>query len=248
MSQENHKKDRIAKRIAHAGVCSRREAERLIAEGKVKLNGKVLDTPATLVGDEDVIEVNGKPLPAPQKTRLFLYHKPAGLVTTNKDERGRSTIFDHLPKELPRVVTIGRLDINTEGLLLLSTDGELARYLELPSTGWKRQYRARVHGRADLKKLEGLKKGITIDGVRYKSVEITPEKAENEGTNTWLRVAIREGKNREVRRVLDAVGLTVNRLIRTDYGPFALGKLPRGHVEEIREKVMREQIKGFFEK
>jgi len=245
MSSENHKTDRIAKVIARAGVCSRREAERLIAHGKVRVNGEVLDSPALNVSPEDRIEVNGNPLPRAGPTRLFLYHKPAGLVTTNRDEQGRATIFDHLPQDLPRVVSVGRLDINTEGLLLLANDGELARYLELPATGWKRKYRVRVHGKVDEDKLAGLKSGVTVDGQRYKSIEAHLEKS---GTNSWLSVGLREGKNREVRRVMEAVGLSVNRLIRTDYGPFALGNLPRGHIREIPQNVLHEQIKGFFTK
>jgi 23S rRNA pseudouridine2605 synthase len=243
MSEEKHKKERIAKVIARAGVCSRREAERLIEAGKVKVNGEVLDTPAFTVDDSDEIEVKGKPLPGVRNTCLFLYHKPAGLVTTTNDERGRATIFDHLPDDLPRLITVGRLDINTEGLLLLTNDGELSRYLELPATGWKRQYRVRAHGRIDKHKLDILRKGAVIEGVRYKPINVEIEK---EGTNSWLRLGLREGKNREVRRVLDWAGLTVNRLIRTDYGPFALGKIQRGHVEQVMPDVLHEQIKGFF--
>lgn len=243
MSEEKHKKERIAKVIARAGVCSRREAERLIEAGKVRVNDVVLDTPAFTVDESDKIEVNGKPLPGARGTSLYLYHKPAGLVTTNSDERDRATIFDHLPDDLPRLITVGRLDINTEGLLLLTNDGELSRYLELPSTGWKRQYRVRAHGRIDQRKLEILRKGATIEGVRYKPVNVEIEK---EGTNSWLRLGLREGKNREVRRVLDWAGLTVNRLIRTDYGPFALGKIERGHVQQVMPDVLHEQIKGYF--
>lgn len=244
MSQEKHKEERIAKRIARAGLCSRRDAERWIADGRVVVNGKKLDTPAFLVGAGDDIRVDGKPLPGAERTRLFLYHKPEGLVTTNRDEKGRDTVFANLPKELPRVVSVGRLDLNTEGLLLLTNDGELSRYLELPSTGWKRKYRVRVHGPVDQGKLARLKNGITVDGIKYQSIEASFEK--QQGTNSWLLVNLREGKNREIRKVMEALGLQVNRLIRTDYGPFSLGKLPKGTTQEVEERILREQIKGFF--
>jgi 23S rRNA pseudouridine2605 synthase len=238
------KGERIAKRIARAGICSRRDAERLIEEGRVIVNGEKLSSAAFLVKDGDKITVNGKPLPSKERTRLFMYHKPAGLVTSNRDERGRETVFQKLPPEMPRVVSVGRLDMNTEGLLLLTNDGELARHLELPSTGWTRKYRVRVHGRVDERKLEGLKKGITIEGVEYKSITAVLESTQ--GTNSWILVSLREGKNREVRRVMEAVGLQVNRLIRVSYGPFLLGKMARGAVEEVPEKVMKDQIGKFF--
>lgn len=245
MTIENHKKDRIAKVIARAGICSRSQAETLIGQGKVKVNGRVLESPALNVGPDDEILIQDKPLPSADQTRLFSYHKKPGLVTSNKDEKGRPTIFDHLPDDLPRVMTVGRLDINTEGLLLLTNDGELARYLELPSTGWTRQYRVRVFGKVDPERLNALKKGITLEGQRYRPIQA---RIETEGTNSWLHVALKEGKNREIRKVMHALGLEVNRLIRTDYGPFGLGKLPPGQVKEIPHKILKEQIKGFFTK
>ena len=236
--------ERIAKRIARAGLCSRREAERWITAGRVSVNGGVLDSPACVVGGSDKITVDGKALPGAETTRLFLYHKPVGLLTTNKDERGRATVFDSLPKDLPRVVSVGRLDMNSEGLLLLTNDGGLARYLELPATGWSRQYRVRVHGHVNEKKLAALKKGITVEGVDYKSIQAKLDSVK--GANSWLSVTLAEGKNREIRRVMEALGLRVNRLIRVSYGVFTLGKLPEGKVGEVSEKVMREQIAGYF--
>lgn len=244
MTEEGKNKERIAKVMARAGLCSRREAERWIADGRVAVNGTVLDSPAFTVGEQDAVVVDGKPLPKAEGTRLFLYHKPAGLVTTAKDEKGRATVFDHLPEGLPRVVSIGRLDLNTEGLLLLTNDGELSRYLELPSTGWRRRYRVRVHGKVDEKKLAGLKRGITMDGVRYKSIEAVLESSK--GANSWLAVTLTEGKNREIRKVMEALGLSVNRLIRVAYGPFQLGKLKDGEVKEVNRKVLHEQVAGFF--
>jgi 23S rRNA pseudouridine2605 synthase len=248
MDEENHTeggivKERIAKRIARAGVCSRRDAERLIAEGHVKVNGVKLDSPAFTVSADDEIKVNGKILPSISATRLFLYHKPAGLVTTHRDEKGRPTVFERLPKGLPRVVSVGRLDLNSEGLLLLTNDGSLARYLELPATGWTRKYRVRVLGAVDQSNLDQLKQGITIDGVHYKSIQAVAEKSKDKA-NTWLSVALREGKNREIRRVMEALGLQVNRLIRVAYGPFNLDELPRGGVQEIKPKVLHDQIAG----
>ncbi len=247
MDKENKKSgERIAKVIARAGICSRRDAEKMIALGQVKLNGKILKTPATLVTDNDVIMVKEKKLPKAEKTRLFLYHKPAGRITTNKDEQNRPTIFEALPKEMPRVVSVGRLDMNSEGLLLLTNDGELARYLEHPKTGWKRKYRVRAYGKVDINKLESLKNGITYEGIKYNSIEAKFEK--EQGKNNWLEVTLKEGKNREVRKVMEAIGLTVNRLIRISYGPFQLGKLPKGGVTEITEKNLKDQISGFFNK
>jgi len=243
---EQHKGERIAKRIARAGLCSRRDAERWIADGRVVVNGELLDTPAFLVKPADKIEVDGKALEGMSETRLWLYHKPAGLVTTHKDERGRETVFDTLPEDLPRVVSIGRLDLNTEGLLFLTNDGALSRHLELPATGWGRKYRVRVIGHVNPKRLKSLENGITVDGVKYGSIKAQLDQG-SEGANSWITVVLREGKNREIRRVMEAMNLKVNRLIRVSYGPFDLGKLPRGEVQEIPEAVMKAQIPKFFE-
>jgi len=234
------KGERVAKVMARAGLCSRREAERWIEDGRVSLNGKVLATPAVTVTDKDRITVDGKPLPMRERTRLWLYHKPRGLVTTNADPQGRPTVFSALPDELPRTMSVGRLDINTEGLLLLTNDGGLARLLELPSTGWLRRYRVRAHGRIEPAKLEALKDGVTIDGMIYGSIEATVDR--QQGGNMWLTIGLREGKNREVKRVLDHLGLAVNRLIRVSYGPFQLGDLAPGSVQEIRGRVLRDQL------
>lgn len=227
------KGERIAKRLARAGVCSRREAERLILEGCVELNGKILETPATLVTDVDEIFVNGERVGAKEAPRLWRYHKPAGLVTSHSDEKGRQTIFDALPTNLPRVISVGRLDMNSEGLLLLTNDGELSRHMELPSTGWKRTYRARALGKATQEKLDRLKDGITVEGVHYGPIEALLMPKEGDSANSWIDVSLHEGKNREVRRVLEALGLQVNRLIRVSYGPFMLGDLKPGAVKEV---------------
>ncbi|MGB0719053.1 MAG: pseudouridine synthase [Bdellovibrionales bacterium] len=245
MSEPKHKGERIAKRIARAGLCSRRDAERWIAAGRVQVNGRILDTPACVVGPEDTVVVDGRPLPDDAGTRLFLYHKPAGLVTTHKDERGRKTVFEALPADLPRVVSVGRLDLNTEGLLLLTNDGGLSRFLELPATGWSRQYRVRVMGAVDSARLDDLKKGIEVDGVRYKSITAKLEQ-EQKSANAWLSVTLREGKNREIRRVMEALDLKVSRLIRIAYGPFQLGKLAAGAVQEVKLDVLRAQIPHYF--
>ena len=231
---------RVAKAIAHAGVCSRRDAETLIAAGRVAVNGKVLTTPAHLVGPRDKITVDGKPLPEPETTRLWRYHKPRGLVTSHKDPQGRKTVFEALPPGLPRVVSVGRLDINTEGLLLLTTDGALARHLELPSTGWLRRYRVRAHGRVTQEALDALRQGVTIDGVRYGPVEARLDR--EQGSNLWLTISLREGKNREVKRIAEHLGLTVNRLIRVSFGPFALGDLAEGAVDEVKRRVLADQL------
>ncbi len=245
-SKGSNKGERIAKVMARAGLCSRRDAERWIDSGRVQLNGEILSSPAVVVTDEDKIIVDGKALPSKERTRLFLYHKPAGLVTSNKDEQGRDTVFDKLPKELPRVVTVGRLDINTEGLLLLTNDGELARYLELPATGWVRKYRVRAYGHTSQTQLDKLKKGIVHNKIRYKGIEATLEK--QQGDNVWVEIALQEGKNREVRNVMEAIGLNVNRLIRMSYGPFSLGKIEKGGILEIKPFVLKDQLAGFFKK
>lgn len=235
------KKERIAKIMAHAGLCSRRDAEKWIADGRVSVNGQVISTPATLVGEADVITVDGQPVGAKQLARLWCYHKPAGLVTTHKDPAGRPTVFDNLPKNLPRVVSVGRLDLNSEGLLLLTTDGELARSLELPSRGWKRKYRVRIHGKMTPQIISRLQKGLTIDGIRYAPtiVEIEPNQAQ--GSNQWILVTLTEGKNREIRKIMAHFGFDVSRLIRVAYGPFQLGNLPPGEVREMPAKVIKEQ-------
>lgn len=242
--KNTEKGERIAKFMARAGLCSRREAERWITKGLVKVNGTTLETPACVVTSADAIHVKGKLITAAQETRLFLYHKTTGLITSTHDPEGRATIFDRLPEALPRLMTIGRLDMNTEGLLMLTNDGGLSRYLELPSTGWTRRYRVRVHGRVTDAKLAKLKAGITHEGIRYKP--ILAELQSQNGTNSWLEVSLTEGKNREVRRTMEAVDLTVNRLIRTSYGPFMLGNLPKGAVQEVKPSVLKSQIAGYF--
>jgi 23S rRNA pseudouridine2605 synthase len=231
---------RIAKAMAHAGLCSRRDAESWIAAGRVAVNGEVLTTPAFVVSPADRITVDGEPLPAPQGPRLWRYHKPKGLVTSHKDPQGRPTVFAALPEDLPRVVSVGRLDINTEGLLLLTNDGALARHLELPSTGWVRRYRVRAHGCVGQDALDRLKRGITIEGVRYGPVDAKVER--QQGSNVWLTIGLREGKNREVKRIAEHLGLAVNRLIRVSFGPFSLGDLAPGAMEEVKRKVLIEQL------
>ena len=231
---------RIAKAMAHAGLCSRRDAEAWIAAGRVSVNGKVLTTPAHVVSPGDKIMVDGEPLPASQAPRLWRYYKPRGLITSHKDPQGRRTVFDALPPSLPRVVSVGRLDINTEGLLLLTTDGALARHLELPSTGWLRRYRVRAHGRVTKEALHGLRSGVTIDGVKYGPVEARIDR--EQGSNLWLMLSLREGKNREVKRLAEHLGLTVNRLIRISFGPFALGDLAEGALEEVKRRVLADQL------
>ncbi|HYD87193.1 MAG TPA: pseudouridine synthase [Vitreimonas sp.] len=236
----NAEPERIAKFLARAGVCSRRDAEKLIAEGRVRLNGRVLDTPAVKISAADKITVDGRPIGAAEPTRLWRYHKPSGLVTTHRDPAGRPTVFQHLPQNMPRVISVGRLDLTSEGLLLLTNDGELARRLELPANGWLRRYRARAFGRIEQAELDQLKNGITVDGVRYGAIEAKLERGG--ASNAWITMSLTEGKNREVRRVLDALGLKVNRLIRVSYGPFQLGTLEPGAVEEVPRKVLKEQL------
>jgi len=232
--------DRIAKVLARAGLCSRREAEEWIAAGRVAVNSGTISSPAVNVSERDRITVDGKPLPRRERTRLFLYHKPVGLVSTNADPQGRATVLDALPKNLPRLMSVGRLDIGTEGLLLLTNDGGLARVLELPDTGWIRRYRVRAHGRVSQGDLDRLKDGISIDGVHYGAIEARLER--EQGANVWLSFAIREGKNREVRNVLAHLGLQVNRLIRIEFGPFGLGALAQGAIEEVETKNLGAQL------
>ena len=232
--------ERIAKVLARAGVCSRRDAERWVAAGRVAVDGHVLTTAAVVVTAGSDVRVDGKPLPAPDRPRLWRYHKPAGLVTTHRDEKGRPTVFDALPKELPRLISIGRLDLNSEGLLLLTNDGALARRLELPSTGWIRRYKVRVHGEVEPERLAALAGGVTIDGISYGPIRASLERLQ--GSNAWIAMGLREGKHREVRRVLEHLGLQVTRLIRLSYGPFQLGNLARGAVDEVPKKVLAEQL------
>jgi 23S rRNA pseudouridine2605 synthase len=245
----NAEGERVAKALARAGVASRREVERLIAAGRVSLNGEVLDTPAVKIGPGDVLKVDGKVVGEPEPVRVWRYHKPAGLMTTHNDPKGRPTVFEHLPPGLPRVISIGRLDLNSEGLLLLTNDGALARALELPANGLVRRYRARARGHTTQAKLDRLMDGLTVDGVRYGPIEARLDKAKEGGTgaNLWITVTLSEGKNREVRRVLEALDLTVNRLIRQSYGPFQLGALVAGEAEEIGPRVIREQLGRYID-
>jgi 23S rRNA pseudouridine2605 synthase len=232
--------ERIAKVLARAGLCSRRDAERWIAEGRVAVDGKLLTSPAMVVTEASVIRVDGKIVAKPEEARLWRYHKPAGLVTTHRDEKGRPTVFERLPPELPRVVSIGRLDLNSEGLLLLTNDGGLARKLELPANGWLRRYKVRVHGTVDTVRLKALENGVTIERVAYGPIRAELER--EQGSNAWINVTLNEGKNREIRRVMEHLDLSVNRLIRLAYGPFPLGQLPRGAVEEVPRRLLREQL------
>ncbi len=241
-AEAGEKGERIARRLARAGLCSRREAERWIAAGRVSVDGETLTTPAVVVTEASRIVVDGKPLPAADRTRLWRYHKPAGLVTSHKDPQGRPTVFQRLPADLPRVVSVGRLDLNSEGLLLLTNDGALARRLELPSSGWQRRYRVRIHGTPEPEKLAALARGVTVDGVRYGPVKAALDR--QQGANAWLTVALTEGRNREIRRIMTHLGFAVSRLIRIAYGPFQLGLLEPGQVDEVAARVIKEQLGG----
>ncbi len=236
--------ERLAKFMSHSGVCSRREAEEYIKQGRVTVNGEVVSTPAFNVEGTEKILFDGEKLPQKDKTRLWLYHKPSGLITTHKDEQGRETVFDHLPIGMPRVISVGRLDLNSEGLLLLTNNGELSRELELPQNAWSRRYRVRVHGKVDKQKLESLAKGVEVEGVAYGKV-IAVIDSQN-SSNAWLTVTLNEGKNREIRKLMKFIGLEVARLIRVSYGPFQLGSLRKGEVREVPQKVLKEQLGGRF--
>ncbi|MEO8530205.1 MAG: pseudouridine synthase [Deltaproteobacteria bacterium] len=240
MNEKPKDGERIAKRLARAGVASRRDAEKMVAEGRVSVNGKIITSPALNVKDSDKITVDGTLIAAAEASRLWLYHKPHGLVTSAKDEKGRETVFDKLPPEMPRVMSIGRLDLTSEGLLLLTNDGEIKRKLELPSTGWQRRYRVRVNGTPDEAKLQTLRAGIVVEGEKFQPMIVTLDR--QQGANAWLTVGIREGKNREIRRAMEHIGLVVNRLIRTSYGPFKLGTLAPGEVEEVKARILRDQL------
>lgn len=234
--------ERLAKYIARSGVCSRRAAEELIRQKRVSVNGEIIDTPAFNVNGNEKILIDGEKLPTIDKTRVWIYYKPVGLITSHKDEKERATVFDNLPEGMPRVISVGRLDLNSEGLLLLTNSGELSRKLELPSNGWSRRYRVKVHGRISQEKFKELEKGITIDGITYGSIKV--EIDSEQGTNAWLTVTLQEGKNREIRKVMKFLGLDVARLIRVSYGPFQLGSLKRGEVREVSQKVLKEQLGG----
>ena len=237
--------ERLAKFMARSGVCSRRDAEEYIRQGRVTVNGEVVSTPAFNVEGTEKVLFDGEALPQKEKTRLWLYYKPTGLVTTHKDKEGRPTVFDNLPLGLPRVISVGRLDLNSEGLLLLTNNGGLSRELELPKNAWSRRYRVRVHGRVDVKKLESLQQGVTIDGVVYGKVTAVVDSIT--GSNAWLSVTLNEGKNREIRKLMKFIGLEVARLIRVSYGPFQLGSLKKGEVREVPQKVLKEQLGSRFE-
>ncbi len=240
VSKEEVKPERIAKVIARAGLCSRREAEKWILDGRVKTDGKILKTPAITVNHNNIIEVDGKKLPDIRLMRLWRYHKPQGLITSHSDPQGRPTVFERLPESIGRVISVGRLDLNSEGLLLLTNDGELARHLELPKTGWIRRYRVRVYGVVDENKLKDLENGVKVSGVTYGPIRA--ELDNQNRTNAWITISLNEGRNREIRKVMRHLGLEVNRLIRIAFGPFQLGNLSRGQVDEITGKVLRDQL------
>ena len=235
---------RLAKMIARSGVCYRREAEEMIKQGRVTVNGEIVDSPAINVYGNEKVLLDGEKLPQVQVTRVWLYHKPAGLVTSHKDEKNRPTVFDNLPPNMPRVISVGRLDLNSEGLLLLTNNGELSRQLELPSNGWARRYKVRVFGNVNPDRLQNLQRGVVVDGVEYGSIRAEIET--KQGANTWLLVTLTEGKNREIRKVMKHLGLEVSRLIRLSYGPFQLGSIRRGEVKEVPQKVLREQLGAKF--
>lgn len=243
-TQPAQKGERIAKVMARAGLCSRREAERWIEQGRVTVDGKKLKTPAITVTEANVVVVDGKPLAENQETKVWRYHKPTGLIVSHGDPEGRPTVFEKMPPGMPRVISVGRLDINSEGLLLLTNNGELARHMERPDTGWIRRYRVRVNGRVDEKALEKLEKGITISGIRYGSIKAALDR--QQGANAWLTMALTEGKNREIRKVMEHLGYRVTRLIRTTYGPFQLGNMERGAVAEVSRKMLRETLPKSF--
>ena len=240
MSKSTPPGDRIAKVLARAGVASRRDAERMIVAGRVGVNGKTIDSPALNVTGKDSITLDGQPLAEPEPARLWLYHKPSGLVTTARDDKGRKTIFEDLPEDLPRVMSVGRLDLNSEGLLLLTNDGDIKRKLELPSTGWLRRYRVRIKGRPKDEDFAPLRTGITVGADRFQPMQVSLDR--QQGANAWLTIGLREGKNREIRRAMEDIGFVVNRLIRISYGPFQLGKLEPSGVEELRPRVIRDQL------
>jgi len=246
MTDKIHEGQRIAKVMARAGLCSRRDAERWIEDGRVSVNGKAISSPALNVLPSDRIIVDGKPMnkESSREARLFRYYKPLGLVTSHKDDQGRQTVFESLPDNLPRLISVGRLDLNTEGLLLLTNDGELSRHLEMPSTGWARRYKVRAYGHISQDRLDDLKKGVTIEGVNYAGIDAVLEK--QQGDNAWMSITLREGKNREIRKVMEYLGLRVNRLIRLSYGPFQLGHMKAGAVEEIKGRVLKDQLPEFF--
>ena len=237
--------ERIAKFLARSGLCSRREAETYITQERITINGETVTTPACLVNGNEDIRFDGEKIQKKDRTRLWLYHKPAGLITSHKDEKERDTVFANLPIGLPRVISVGRLDLNSEGLLLLTNDGALSRALELPENGWSRRYRVRVHGFLDEKKLKSLEKGTTIEGIDYAPCKITIDS--KQGSNAWLTVSLNEGKNREIRKLMTSIGLSVARLIRVSYGPFQLGSLKKGEVREVPQKVLKEQLGKTFE-